>query len=159
MALAEAVNDDQVRQLCDERSERGRRAVGAEVAEALVDDHLPDAALHAPDEVDQRRLGHESAVGVVRADDHDRVGLVALDHRLEHVEVQPEVLLRVELVRDDRPGGELVVGGERRQAQQQGAGCAGEQRVNDLARAVGDDELVRGRADGGRQHRGDRRAL
>jgi hypothetical protein len=116
VALAQAVDHDEVRQLGDQRRERRERVLRAEVAEALVDDHLTHAALHPLDEGDEPVVRDQPSVGVVGVDDHDRVGRVALDQRRQLVEVDAEVLARVELVRDDGARGELVVRRERRQA-------------------------------------------
>jgi hypothetical protein len=83
MALAEAVDNDQVRQLGHQRRQRRRLVKAGEGAEALIDDHLPDAAVHPRDELHELRVGGEAVVRVVRVDDDDRVRLVAIDERLE----------------------------------------------------------------------------
>jgi hypothetical protein len=122
-------------------------------------DHLLHPALHARDEVDQRRVTDEAAVRVVGVDDHDGVRGVALDEALQLAEVEAEAGPGVEPVRHDGPDGELVVSRERRQAEDQRPRRTAEERLDDLAGSVGDAELLRGHAGVGRKQRGDRSGL
>ena len=140
-------------------AERRGRVLGAERAEALVDDDLPHAPAEPLDEIDQRGVREQAAVGVVGIDDHDRVGRVALHQRVELVEVDAEVRRGVELMRDERTVGELVVGRERRQADQQRPAGAGQQRMDHLTRAVADAHLISGHTEMVGEQRRDRRAL
>ena len=79
---------------------------------------------------------------VVGRDDHDRVGCVALDEPLERREIKGEAVVRAEPVRHHRPGRGLVVRRERGEAQQQRPGHRPQQRLDQLAGAVADDQLV-----------------